>query len=119
MGDRLSASSPSLRIEGLTDEEFRVRADDTLEALQRSLSALADKEDFEVEFQNGVVDVRFEGPSPARFIVSPNAPVHQIWVSALGRGYKLSWSGAAGAFVLGGEPLAALVERLVRQQLGR
>jgi CyaY protein len=105
--------------DALTDQEFRVRADEALESLQHSLVPLADEEDFEVEFQNGLLDLRFEAPAPARFIISPNAPVRQIWVSALGRGYKLPWSTAAGAFSLDGETLASLVERLVHQHLGR
>lgn len=105
--------------DSLTDQEFRVRADEALESLQRSLVPLADKEDFEVEFQNGLLDLCFEDPAPARFVISPNAPVRQIWVSALGRGYKLPWSDAAGAFALDGETLASVVERLVHQHLGR
>lgn len=104
--------------EALTDQEFRVRADEALEALQRSLLDVADEEDFDVEFQNGVLDLRFETPAPARFVVSPNAPVRQIWVSALGRGYKLPWSSETGMFSLDGETLAALVGRLVHQHLG-
>lgn len=102
----------------LSDQEFRVRADEALDALRHALVGLADAQDFEVELQNGVLDVAFEEPSAARFIVSPNAPVRQVWVSALGRGYKLSWSAEAGTFVLAGETLAALVDRLVRQHLG-
>ena len=105
--------------DSLTDQEFRVQADEALESLQRSLVPLADQEDFEVEFQNGLLDLSFEDPAPARFVISPNAPVRQVWVSALGRGYKLPWSDAAGAFALDGETLASLVERLVHQHLGR
>jgi CyaY protein len=104
--------------DALTDQEFRVRADEALESLQRLLVPLADKEGFELEFQNGLLDLGFEDPAPARFIISPNAPVRQIWVSALGRGYKLPWSMPAGAFALDGETLASLVERLVHQHLG-
>lgn len=104
--------------DALTDQEFQVRADEALESLQRSLGGLADQEDFEIEFQNGLLDLHFEAPAPARFIISPNAPVRQIWVSALGRGYKLPWSAPAGTFALDGETLASLVERLVRQHLG-
>lgn len=106
-------------IEAFSDQDFRVRADAALEAVQRSLVALADAEGFDVEFENGVLDIRFDDPSPVRFVVSPNAPVRQVWVSALGRGYKLSWLAEAGVFALDGEPLASLVERLVHQHLGR
>jgi frataxin-like iron-binding protein CyaY len=77
---------------------------------------LADSEGIEVELQNGVLQVIFEDP-PAKFVVSPNAPVRQIWVSALSRSFKLSWSPDASAFALNGETLEALVTRLARQQL--
>jgi len=100
----------------LTEQEFRLQADHALEALQRSLMPLADSEGIEVELQNGVLQVIFEEP-PAKFVVSPNAPVRQIWVSALSRSFKLAWSPDASAFALDGETLDALVTRLARQQL--
>ena len=103
----------------LTEHDFRDKADAALDALLRSLGDLADREGFEVELQGGVLNVFFEEPTEARFVVSPNAPVRQIWVSALVRSYKLSWSSDQGAFVLDGETLAALVERLVHVHLGR
>jgi CyaY protein len=101
----------------LSDQEFRLQADRALEDLQRALLPLADEHGFEVELQNGVLQVIFEEPSAAKFVVSPNAPVRQIWLSALSRSYKLSWSPDSSAFVLDGETLASLVERLARQHL--
>jgi CyaY protein len=103
----------------LSDQEFSTQADAALESLQRGLLELADREGFEVELQGGVLNVFFEEPTEARFVVSPNAPVRQIWVSALVRSYKLSWSDQNRAFELDSEPLAALIERLVHIQLGR
>jgi len=100
----------------LTEQEFRLQADHALEALQRSLMPLADNDGVEVELQNGVLQVIFEDP-PGKFVVSPNAPVRQIWVSALSRSFKLAWSPDASAFALDGETLDALVTRLARQQL--
>ena len=100
----------------LTEQEFRLEADRALEHLQHALTPLADEEGFEVELQNGVLQVIFDDPSPAKFVVSPNAPVRQIWVSALSRSFKLSWNDAS-EFVLDGEPLNALVDRLARQQV--
>lgn len=99
---------------GLTEQEFRVQADDALDAARRALLPLADREGFEVELQNGVLNVVFEEPSDARFVVSPNAPVRQIWVSAMARSYKLPWSPEAAAFALEGETLPQLLERLTR-----
>jgi CyaY protein len=101
----------------MTEQEFRLHADQALEGVQRSLLPLADQEGFEVELQNGVLQVIFEEPSPAKFVVSPNAPVRQVWLSALSRSYKLAGSEDAAAFTRDGETLSALVERLTRQHL--
>jgi iron donor protein CyaY len=96
----------------LSEQDFRLRADQALEDLQRALLPLADTEGFEVELQNGVLQVIFEEPSPAKFVVSPNAPVRQIWLSALSRSFKLSWSPERSEFELDGESLNDLVTRL-------
>jgi CyaY protein len=99
----------------ITESEFRLEADRALEHLQRSLLPLADDEGFEVELHNGVLQVVFEEPASAKFVVSPNAPVRQIWVSAMSRSYKLSWSPAASAFQIDGESLEVLMKRFVRE----
>jgi len=73
---------------------------------------------FEVEEQGGVLNVLFEEPA-GKFVITPNTPVRQIWISALATSFKLDWDGAAQAFVLPrtGEHLAALVDRLIGEQL--
>ena len=101
----------------LSEQEFRLEADRALESLHRSLLPMADADGFEVELQNGVLQVIFEEPAPAKFVVSPNAPVRQIWLSALSRSFKLAWSPEGSAFTLDGERLDARVERLARQHL--
>jgi CyaY protein len=101
----------------LTEQEFRLKADQALEDLQRALMPLSDQEGFEIELQNGVLQIVFEDPAPARFVVSPNAPVRQIWVAAMSRGYKLPWSDDLSSFVLDRDPLNDVVERLVREYL--
>jgi CyaY protein len=98
----------------LTEQEFRVQSDLALEAARRALLPLADREGFEVELQNGVLNVVFEEPSEAKFVVSPNAPVRQVWVSAMARSYKLSWIADRNAFALDGETLPELLDRLAR-----
>jgi len=101
----------------LTEQEFRVRSDKALEDARRALLPLADSEGFEVELQNGVLDLVFEEPAEAKFVVSPNAPVRQIWISAMARSYKLAWAPELGAFALDGETLPALLDRLARSFL--
>jgi iron donor protein CyaY len=101
----------------LTEQNFRLEADRALEQAQRDLLPLADAEGFEVELQNGVLQVIFDEPSPMKFVVSPNAPVRQVWVSALSRSFKLSWAGDAATFTLDGERLSVLLDRLAREHL--
>lgn len=102
----------------LSEQEFRVKSDEALEQARRALMPAADAEGFEIELQNGVLNLVFEEPSEAKFVVSPNAPVRQIWVSAMAKSYKLSWSPDAGTFALNGEPLSELLQRLARAFLG-
>jgi frataxin-like iron-binding protein CyaY len=98
----------------LSEQEFRVKSDEALEFARRALMPLSDTEGFDVDLQNGVLNVVFEEPSDARFVVSPNAPVRQIWVSAMARSYKLSWTPELHAFALESETLAQLLDRLSR-----
>jgi CyaY protein len=101
----------------LTEQEFRVRSDEALEQARRGLLPLADEAGFEVELQDGVLNLLFEEPGEAKFVVSPNAPVRQIWVSAMARSYKLAWSSEKNGFALDGELLPQLLERLARSYL--
>src|SRR5262245_26818800 len=98
----------------LSEQDFRVKSDEALESARRALLPLADAEGFEVELQNGVLNIVFEEPSETKFVVSPNAPVRQIWVSAMARSYKLPWSADRNAFALDGETLPHLLDRLAR-----
>jgi iron donor protein CyaY len=104
----------------MTEQEFRLKADEALERAQRALLPLADTEGFEVELQNGVLQVVFEDPVPAKFVVSPNTPVRQIWVSALTKSFKLDWNEGRQTFVLPdtGQSLRELLADAVSKQLG-
>jgi iron-sulfur cluster assembly protein CyaY len=102
----------------LSEQEFRTKSVEALEDARRSLLPLADTgEGFEVELQNGVLNLVFEEPGEMKFVVSPNAPVRQIWVSAMARSYKLAWAPDLDAFALDGETLPHLLDRLARQFL--
>jgi iron-sulfur cluster assembly protein CyaY len=104
----------------LSEQEFRLKSDAALEQARRDLMSLADSDaGFELELQNGVLNLVFEEPSETKFVVSPNAPVRQIWVSAMGRSYKLGWSPEQDAFAINDETLPRLLDRLTRSFLGR
>ena len=103
----------------MDDQDFRRRADHALEDLHRRLSAAGDKHDFGSDFVAGALVVEFEEP-PAKFVVSPNAPVGQIWVSAHMKSFKLDWVAARNAFVLpeSGQTLAELLAAAITEKLG-
>ena len=102
----------------LDENDFRKRAESALGTLKKSLIAAEDSADLEVEDQAGALHISFEDGS--RFVISPNAPVRQIWISALATSFKLDWSETEQDFVLlkTGEKLKPLVARLINQQLG-
>jgi CyaY protein len=102
----------------LTEAEFRKHSDAALEGLNRALDVVAENYEAEVLFQNGVLTIEVEEPNPGKIVISPNAPVRQIWISAQAKSFKLDWSGTE--FVLGAtsESLRTLVARLVGEQLG-
>ncbi|HET9086653.1 MAG TPA: iron donor protein CyaY [Acidobacteriaceae bacterium] len=103
----------------LDEATFRRHADTALESLKKALILAESDADFEVEEQNGVLNIVFEQP-PARFVLTPNAPVRQIWMSALSTSFKLDWDEDTSLFVLlrTGEPIKTLVARLISEHLG-
>ena len=102
----------------LEENDFRKQADAALESLKQSLITAEESAEIEVEDQAGALHISFEDGS--RFVISPNAPVRQIWISALATSFKLDWSEQKVDFVLlkTGEELKPLVSRLINQQLG-
>jgi iron-sulfur cluster assembly protein CyaY len=104
----------------MIDEQiFRKLAEAALDDLRRALEKAGDAHDFEVDSNQGALTVEFEDP-PARFVVSPNAPVRQIWVSARVKSFKLDWDEARAAFVLAGDKrdLKQLMAGVIGEQLG-
>src|SRR5271154_4077788 len=83
----------------MDDQEFQTHAGEALHDLYKRLNAASDGGEFEADFNAGALAIEFEEP-PAKFVVSPNAPVRQIWVSAHSKSFKLDWNAGRGAFVL-------------------
>jgi len=105
----------------MVDElEFRKLVETALDKLLHHLILLEEDEGagFEVEGQGGLLNIIFDDP-PAKFVITPNTPVRQIWISALSTSFKLDWDEAASAFILPrtGEHLEALVDRLIKDHL--
>lgn len=104
---------------GIDEQEFRRHSDAAMQALYRALSDAADDYEFDVEFHAGALAIEFSDP-PAKFVVSPNAPARQIWVSAHMKSHKLDWDEVENAFVLTGtgQTLLVLIQEAIGRQLG-
>jgi iron donor protein CyaY len=103
----------------LAEHDFQTKSDALFESLKKRLLIQGDIHDFDVEGESGKLEIIFEEPEPARFVVSPNAPIREIWVSALSTSFKLAWSEERSAFVLPktGEDIFAVMSRVISQQL--
>lgn len=104
----------------LEEKDFQRKADAAFEELKKRLLTLGDEHGFDVEGESGKLEVIFEEPEEAKFVISPNTPVREIWISALSTSFKLGWSESRNAFVLEktGEDLHAVMNRVLSQQLG-
>ena len=104
----------------LDEKDFQRKADAAFDDLKKRLLVLGDEHDFDVEGESGKLEVIFEEPEEAKFVISPNTPVREIWISALSTSFKLGWSDARQSFVheKTGEDLYAVMTRVVSQQLG-
>src|SRR5690242_6483941 len=104
----------------MDEHEFQRKCEAAFASLQKRLTEIGDEHDFEVEGGSGKLEIQFEDDEETRFVISPNSPVRQIWISALTTSFKLGWSDQANAFVLDktGETLTQLMARILTQQLG-
>ena len=104
----------------MDESQFRRVAEAALDSLMQHLIVREEEAEagFEVDEQNGVLKIAFDEPA-GTFVITPNAPVRQIWISALSTSFKLDWDEAGLAFVLPrtGEHLMALVDRLIEEHL--
>lgn len=104
----------------LSEHDFQKKADALFEELKKRLLRLGDEHGFDVEGESGKLEVIFEEPEAAKFVVSPNTPIREIWVSALSTSFKLAWSDARNAFIHDktGEDLFGVMSRVISEQLG-
>src|SRR5579859_1306520 len=66
-----SPSSDTLKPEAMDEKDFQRKADAAFDDLKRRLLTLGDQHDFDVEGQSGKLEVIFEEPEEAKFVISP------------------------------------------------
>ena len=103
----------------MDDTSFRNAADAAIDSLFRRLTAASDHYPFEPDLNGGALTVEFDEP-PGKFVVSPNAPVRQIWVSANVQSFKFEWDAATKEFKLPStrQTLVELMADAIGQHLG-
>ena len=104
----------------LDEKDFQRKADSAFDDLKRRMLTAGDEHGFDVEGESGKLEVLFEEPEEAKFVISPNTPVREIWVSALSTSFKLGWNESRNAFIheKTGEDLRAVMSRVISEQLG-
>jgi iron donor protein CyaY len=104
----------------IDEQDFQKKCDAAFENLRKRLLDLEGEHDFEVEGGSGKLEIEFADEEGTRFVISPNTPVRQIWISALTTSFKLGWSEAAQAFVLDktAETLNQVMSRILTEKLG-
>ncbi len=104
----------------LDEKTFQRKADAAFEQLKKRMLTAGDTYGFDVEGESGKLEVLFEEPEEAKFVISPNTPVREIWISALSTSFKLGWSDERNEFVLDktGEGLIQVMSRVISQQIG-
>jgi len=100
----------------IDEVEFRKAADTAIEELKQELYAAEDDGEFEVEEQQGALYVVFEEPA-GKFVITPNAPVQQIWISARSTSFKLDLTAQGFVLPKTGETLGPLVKRLIQEHV--
>ena len=104
----------------MDEQEFTKKCDQAFATLAQRLMLIGDDNEFEVEAGGGKIEVEFEDEVGTRFVISPQTPLRQIWISALTTSFKLGWSDSAQQFVLDktGENLNQVMSRILSEKTG-
>jgi iron donor protein CyaY len=103
----------------LDEYEFRRHCDAALDDLFKALNRATEEHDLDPDMVNGALQIAFDSP-PGKFVVSPQTPVRQVWVSAHSRSFKFDWVPARQAFILPetGETLKQMIGGAISTHLG-
>lgn len=99
----------------ISEQEFEVRADETLHALER---ALGDLEDFEVDLSMGILTLGFEDGT--KYVVNSHRAARQIWMAA----DRTAWhfdpaEGGRWVAAKSGDELRSALGAVIGRKLGR
>src|SRR5258707_13839021 len=84
----------------LDERDFQKKCEAAFDDLKRRMLNAGDAHGFDVEGESGKLEVLFDEPEAAKFVISPNTPMREICISGLSTSFKLGWSETKNAFVL-------------------
>lgn len=98
----------------MEESEFHQRADAVLAAIEAALEAAG--ADVDSEINGGILTLEFV--DGGKIIVNRQTPNRELWVAARSGGFHFRFDGAAWRDTRSGEPLGALLSRVVAEQSG-
>lgn len=98
----------------LSETEFEIVADETLEALLEALSDLEDDR-LEADLESGVLTIRYEDGS--KHVINSHRAAGQIWMAAGTTAWHFAWDGQGWISTRSGEELWATVDANVAKKI--
>ncbi len=99
----------------LSEPEFEILADSTLNDLIEALSDLEDDR-LDADLESGVLTVRFD--DGAKHVINSHRAAGQIWMAAGSTAWHFDWDGARWVAGRTGDELWVTVEAKVAERLG-
>ena len=97
--------------------QFSLHYDTTIRELERKLGDLIDDgAEFDIERNGDVLVIEFEDGE--KIVITPQAPMEQLWVSANYAGHRFDWNGGGWVNEKGGEEFIAFLSRVLSEKLG-
>lgn len=96
---------------------FSQNFDTTIRSLEQKLSAFIDA-GYEFDFTRSGDVLTIEFDSKEKIVITPQAPMEQLWISANYAGHRFNWKGAEWQNEKTGEPLDRFVGMILSEKFG-
>ena len=102
--------------DGLTEQKFEHRADETLRALDRSL---ADVDGTEVDLESGILTIEFADTT--KYVINSHRAARQIWMAAERNAWHFDYREEDARWVASrtGDELWQAIDGVISRKLGR
>jgi iron-sulfur cluster assembly protein CyaY len=102
--------------DGLTEQKFEQRADETLRALDR---ALADVDGTEVDLESGILTIEFGDTT--KYVINSHRAARQIWMAAERNAWHFDYREEDARWIASktGDELWQAIDGVIARKLGR